>query len=157
MDYKRIEFLLDKFWQCETTLEEEEELRHCFTCGEELPEYLQQFRELFVLQFRERQVCLTEDFNRKILSEIRKRKVRHPVRKQIIFRVAGVVILLMMAGSVFLWQQKKYLPSEPQTPEQALAEVQRALSFVSLKLNRGQQIVEQNMEELEVVTQFIKE
>lgn len=157
MDYKRIEFLLDKFWQCETTLEEEEELRHCFTCGEELPEYLQQFRELFVLQFRERQVCLTEDFNRKILSEIRKRKVRRPVRKQIIFRVAGVVILLMMAGSVFLWQQKKYLPSEPQTPEQALAEVQRALSFVSLKLNRGQQIVEQNMEELEVVTQFIKE
>ena len=157
MDYKRIEFLLDKFWQCETSPEEEEELRRCFTCGKELPEYLQQFRELFVLQSQERQVCLTEDFDQKILSEIRKRKIRRPIFKQIIFRVAGVVILVIMAGSVFLWQQKKYLLSEPQTPEQALAEVQRALSFVSLKLNRGQQIVEQNMEELEVVTHFIKE
>lgn len=155
MDYKRIEFLLDKYWQCRTSLEEEEELRRCFSNEKRLPGHLQPFREIFVLQAQERQVHLTEDFDRKILSEIRKGKILRPVFRKSIFQVAAVMILLAFAGGTLVWQQSRG-KADKQAQEQALMEVQEALAFVSLKLNRGQQILEKNMEEVKMVTQIIK-
>ena len=41
MDYDRIIGLLDKYWKCETTLPEEEELRYFYKHCRQLPEYLQ--------------------------------------------------------------------------------------------------------------------
>lgn len=155
MDYKRIEFLLDKYWQCRTTLEEEDELRCCFSNEGRLPEHLQPFRELFVLQTQERQMCLTDDFDRKILSEIRKGKVRRRVFRKPLFQAAAVIVLLAFAGGTLVWQQSRGKANK-QAQEQALVEVQQALAFVSLKLNRGQQILEKNIEEVKMVTQFIK-
>lgn len=156
MDYKRIELLLDKYWRCETTIAEEEELRYFFNSRERLPGHLQGFKEVFAFQLQERQRCLTEDFDRKILTEIRQGKVRRPVFRKVFFRVAMVVLLFSIAGGVFTWQRRKYL-SDKQAREQAWREVKQALNFASLKLNRGQQVIEKNMEEVKVVTQFIKE
>lgn len=49
MDYKYIEQLLERYWQCETSLEEESELRAFFSKGE-IPAHLLQYRDLFVYQ-----------------------------------------------------------------------------------------------------------
>ena len=43
-----------------------------------------------------------------------------------------------------------------QTPEQALAEVRQALNFVSSKMNRGQQLLEENMDEMKWINRYIK-
>ena len=156
MDYKRIEDLLDKFWRCETTLEEEEELR-CYLGHESgLPEHLQQFKKLFALQERERQVRLTDDFDQKVLARIGKGNAHRSIFRKTILRVAVVVMLLVVAGGVLIWQRGQPI-SDNQTPEQALVEVQQALKFVSMKLNRGQQIFEENIKEVKSVTQIIKE
>ena len=57
MDYKRIEKLLQKYWTCETTVEEEEEFRlFCTIGGEEMPEHLSRYTSLFVFQQTERKV-----------------------------------------------------------------------------------------------------
>ena len=47
MDYKYISQLLDRYWQGETTLEEEQILRSFFSqlC---IPEELQKYRSLFI-------------------------------------------------------------------------------------------------------------
>ena len=45
MDYKYIEQLLERYWQCETSLEEESELRAFFSEGE-IPAHLLQYRDL---------------------------------------------------------------------------------------------------------------
>ena len=49
MDYKYIEQLLERYWQCETSLEEESELRTFFS-QEKVPAHLLQYRDLFVYQ-----------------------------------------------------------------------------------------------------------
>ena len=48
MDYKYIEQLLERYWQCETSLEEESELRSFFS-EEEVPAHLLRYKELVCL------------------------------------------------------------------------------------------------------------
>ena len=55
MDYKYIEQLLERYWQCETSLEEESELRAFFSKGE-IPAHLLQYRDLFVYQQVQRDI-----------------------------------------------------------------------------------------------------
>ena len=70
MDYDRIIGLLDKYWKCETTLPEEEELRYFYKHCRQMPEELAEYRELFIFQEGERQIGLGNDFDRKILASI---------------------------------------------------------------------------------------
>ena len=49
MDYKDIEQLLERYWQCETSVEEESVLRDFFT-KEEVPAHLLRYKNLFVYQ-----------------------------------------------------------------------------------------------------------
>lgn len=49
MDFKYIEQLLERYWQCETSLEEEAQLRTFFT-EEDVPEHLSRYKDLFVYQ-----------------------------------------------------------------------------------------------------------
>ena len=53
MDYKYISQLLDRYWQGETTLEEEQILRSFFSqlC---IPEELQKYRSLFIYEQTEK-------------------------------------------------------------------------------------------------------
>lgn len=53
MDYKYIEQLLERYWQAETTLEEEEILR-TFFCQKDLPAEMQQYAPLFAYERRRR-------------------------------------------------------------------------------------------------------
>ena len=111
MDYERIIGLLDKYWKCETTLSEEEELHYFYKHCRQIPEKLAEYRELFVFQEGERQVLI---------------HIRNPQKDTC------------------------------QTPEQALAEVRQALNFVSSKMNRGQQLLEENMDEMKWINRYIK-
>lgn len=49
MDYKQIEQLLDRYWQCETSLEEESQLRTFFN-GKDIPDHLRRYKHLFAYQ-----------------------------------------------------------------------------------------------------------
>lgn len=75
MDYKYIEQLLERYWACETTLEEEEILR-AFFCQTEVPAHLQRYRSLFVYEHEEKRMeVLGEDFDQKILSMVDEKPV----------------------------------------------------------------------------------
>ena len=49
MDYKYIEQLLERYWQCETTLEEEQILRTFFS-QENVPACLLPYKDLFTYE-----------------------------------------------------------------------------------------------------------
>ena len=49
MDSKYIEQLLERYWQCETSLEDEAELRAFFS-GSDVPKHLLRYKDLFVYQ-----------------------------------------------------------------------------------------------------------
>ena len=70
MDYKYINQLLELYWDCKTTLEEEEILRSFFS-QIDIPEEFEKYRPLFLYEQVERQTnVLGNDFDEKILSMI---------------------------------------------------------------------------------------
>lgn len=69
MDYKDIEQLLERYWQCETSVEEESVLRDFFT-KEEVPAHLLRYKNLFVYQQVQQEVGLGEDFDARILAQV---------------------------------------------------------------------------------------
>lgn len=152
MDYDRVRELLDKYWKCETTLQEEEELRNFYNYCRQMPEELAEYRELFIFQEEERQVGLGRDFDRKILASIHDNRF---VGWRRWLQVAAI-LLLLIGESQFFIDIKKTQKDTCQTPEQALAEVRQALNFVALKMNRGQQLLEEHMDEMKCINRYIK-
>ena len=131
MDYDRIIGLLDKYWKCETTLPEEEELRYFYKHCRQMPEELA---------------------DRKILACIYNKR---PAGWRKGLRVAAVLLLLIGVSQVLI-DIGNPQKDTCQTPEQALAEVRQALNFVSSKMNRGQQLLEENMDEMKWINRYIK-
>ena len=56
-DYKYIEQLLERYWECQTTLEEESILR-TFFAQDEIPMHLLPYRQLFIAQKEEKETVL---------------------------------------------------------------------------------------------------
>jgi len=70
MDYKYIEQLLERYWLCETSLEEEQILR-AFFAQSEIPANLMQYQSLFSYQMEQpKQEFLDEDFDQRVLEAI---------------------------------------------------------------------------------------
>ena len=69
MDYKYIEQLLERYWNCETTLEEEDILRTFFS-QKEVPAHLLRYRSLFTYEQTIKKARLSDDFDEKILKLI---------------------------------------------------------------------------------------
>ncbi len=101
MDYKYIEQLLERYWACETTLQEEEILRTFFS-QEDVPAKLQKYRALFVYAQQEAtQKVLGSDFDEKVLSMINEpapvkaHTVRMGQRLMPLFKAAAVVAIIL--------------------------------------------------------------
>lgn len=104
MDCKQIENLLERYWQCETSLEEEQQLRTYFN-GNGIPEHLLRYRHLFVYQKVQQSIGLGEDFDARILAEIeprivKARKLTLTMRFMPLFKAASIVALVLSLGSV---------------------------------------------------------
>ena len=70
MDYKYIDQLLDRYWNCETTLEEEEILRAFFS-QDNVPVELLRYRQLFIYEDSEPQADrLGDDFDERLLQQV---------------------------------------------------------------------------------------
>lgn len=154
MDCERTELLLEKFWDCETSPEEEKKLRLFFNETKDLPSHLLQYRELFVYQEEEGKLALDESFDQRILAKISGKKKIGLHNSRWIGGIAAS--LLLIAGLCVLIQRQQGEADTYETPEQALAEVQRALSFVSKEMNQGRKIVEDNIVQMQKVTKYIQ-
>lgn len=109
MDYKYIEQLLERYWACETSLEEEHILR-TFFAQKELPVQLQKYRHLFEYEQCQKQQKLGEDFDRRLLEIVGEEpKVKKEVvikahrltlnyRLRPLYRAAAVVAVFLMVG-----------------------------------------------------------
>lgn len=69
MNYKYIEQLLDRYWQAETSLEEEQILR-TFFAQKDVPAALAPYKSLFAYTGQQAAQHLGEDFDRRVLAAI---------------------------------------------------------------------------------------
>ena len=99
MDYKDIEQLLERYWQCETSVEEEATLRDFFA-KEEVPAHLLRYKNLFVYQQVQQ-----EDFDTRILAEVeptvvKAKRLTLTGRFIPLFKAAAVIAIILSLGNV---------------------------------------------------------
>ena len=121
MDYKYIEQLLEKYWNCEASLEEEQILR-CFFRQEEVPAHLSRYRSLFAYQDAGKMLKLSDDFDERLLAEIERpvvkaKRLTLQMRLMPLFKAAVVVKHSMNTGKsevVYVYDQFERERQDPQ-------------------------------------------
>lgn len=104
MDYKNIELILERYWQCETSIEEESELRDFFS-NEDVPAHLLQYKNLFVYQQVQKGVGLSKDFEVRILAQVetpivKAKRLTLTARFIPLFKAAAVIAVMLSLGNV---------------------------------------------------------
>lgn len=151
MDYKYIEQLLERYWQCETSVEEESELRIFFSTGE-VPAHLLPYKDLFVYQQAQQEVGLGADFDARVLAQVevpvvKARRLTLTGRFIPLFKAAAVIALILSLGNV---AQHTFFAGETldynydaykdtyDDPEVAYKQVSSALMMLSEGINKSQ-------------------
>jgi hypothetical protein len=117
MDYKYIEQLLERYWQCETSLQEEEILRAFFS-QEDVPVWLLKYKALFSYQQAARQwQPLGDDFDARMMAltgedsqvatpqeegrktTVKARTITLTHRLMPLFKAAAVVAIVLTLGN----------------------------------------------------------
>lgn len=107
MDYKYIEQLLERYWECETTLQEEQILRSFFQ-QEDVPEHLRAYASVFCVQKEMAEARLGEDFDARVLQQVGQTVKAKGVsalniswghRLRPFYQAAGLVALLLTIGT----------------------------------------------------------
>jgi hypothetical protein len=144
MDSNKIDELLNKYWNCETSLEEEQQLREYFR-GKNIPEQLKETAPLF-RYFDEHKKKAIEDtaFDAEVLK-----KVKVPKNGKMVklfynsMRIAAGVAVLVVATWFVRDEIRK---SDPQTtedtyddPKLALEETKKALLMISKSFGRAEE------------------
>lgn len=136
MDSKKIEELLKKYWDCETSLEEEQQLHAYFREGD-FPEQLKETAELFRYFNDHKKKTLTDvSFDHDILK-----KVKTPAKSKMAtliyntMRIAAGVIVLMVAVWLVRNEIRETTPREMvdtyNDPKLAFEETKKALMMIS--------------------------
>ncbi len=104
MDSKQIEQLLERYWQCETTLEEEARLRDFF-CSGDVPPHLARYKVLFAYQRVQQGECLDSGFDARMLAKVgmpvvKARRMTLASRFMPLLKAAAAVALVMAIGGV---------------------------------------------------------
>ena len=103
MDYKYIEQLLERYFQCETTLKEEEILR-TFFLQEDVPVWLMKYQALFSYEAQQEEP-LGESFDERVLAIIEQGE---PVKARVLgvtqrlkplFKAAAIVAIVLTLGN----------------------------------------------------------
>ena len=150
MDYKNINHLLEKYWEGETSLQEEETLRQYFNNGSVAPEF-RQFAPLFQYLKEEQDVLISDDFEKRLLEQLENEpvaKVRKLNWMRVIRSVAAVGIVLL--GAFFIYQNTKPVEKprgakiiilddfeNESEKQEAIATAKAALSLISKKMRKG--------------------
>ncbi|MFN4256692.1 MAG: hypothetical protein ACK4Q5_16950 [Saprospiraceae bacterium] len=153
MNYEQITALLERYWEGETSLEEERALKAYFA-QPNVDARLQKFAPLFGAIRAEQSVQMID--SQKVV----------PMRASLggrIFRysAAASIALLLAAGTWWYAhppQPKVDVATQEDTfddPEQAAAEIKAALALVSSKMRKGKKEAAKGLQKMEAVDKFI--
>ena len=137
MDSKDIEQLLEKYWMCETSLEEEQRL-HDFFKGKAVPESMKEATALFRFFEAEKNNSLHENFEPTVTKQLRQRQGGKIISMVSVGNIARIAagILVVVAATFFIRQEvRKSYPQELQDtytdPQIAFEETKKALMMIS--------------------------
>lgn len=144
--------LLEKYWEGETSIAEERQLRSYFASGDVAPEF-----------------AAVAPLFQAIAAEQKVEMPAAPVRAMApnrwrMYAAAAALTGLMAVGGWLAYQQQAEMTMAAtatstdtyEDPEQAVAEIKAALALVSSKLNKGTETAAKGLHHVETVQRFIK-
>lgn len=137
MESQKIHILLQKYFDAETTIDEENELITYFSSGqvdENLKMYVPMFSGLKEL-LADEDVDLSDDLMNHILESEHKEKLHYRWMWQAVTGIAAAVIVALLAVN-FYGNRNDYKDTFSD-PQQAYVEAVKTLQFVSGKYNQG--------------------
>ena len=104
MNAQQIEQLLQRYWDCKTTVEEERQLRQFFN-GNDVPQHLMRYKDLFVYEEFMQEEQLSKDFDERLLKRIelpvvKAKSISILSRLAPIARAAAAVAMLLVLGNL---------------------------------------------------------
>lgn len=146
MDSKKLEELLKKYWDCESSLEEEEQLRKYF-CGNDVPDQWRETAILFRYFDEQKGKSVDPQFENVVVSQIKSTKRVESGKLVKLFYntmriAAGVAVLL--AAVYFVRQELRSnnavaVEDTYDDPQQAFEETKRALLMISKGFGNAEQ------------------
>lgn len=132
MEFNKIENILEKYFQGETSIAEEKELKDYFS-SPNVAQHLEQYKPMFGYFSQVKEQKSTQE----IPLKTKKRNVAW-------LSIAASVVVLLGVGTYFYVSEKNAAPAVAQTelgtyddPEEALAATQKALALLSSNVNVG--------------------
>ncbi len=140
MNFTEIEELLERYYEGETTLAEEEKLRIFFLSGE-IPPHLAEHAGLFHIQAVRKNEATDADFEEKILQILEKEVPvvsLHDKRKRFYY-ISGIAAGLIILTGLFFTFRADLSNDQFNDPEVRIAyeQTQKALLLLSVNLNTG--------------------
>jgi len=138
MRAKEAEELLQKYFEGETSLEEEQSLR-IFFLQEEIPGDLLPYRKWFVTTGQTFEDAATDGFTQEMAAMIQRQQppVRFLSRKMIVAWSGIAASVIIIAGSLLFYLREPDYRDTFSDPAEAMAYAEKTLTFVSEKYNRG--------------------
>ena len=143
MDSKHIEQLLEKYWNCETSLEEEQLLREYFRG--DVPDSLKETADLFrYFDWEKDQKITNTNFDKEVKVRIEKSSPKGKSISMVInYARIAAGLLVVVTATYFVRQEirRAYPPEVVDTysdPKLALEETKKALMMISKGLNKAQ-------------------
>jgi len=142
MNTREIEILLDKYFEGESSLEEERVLKEFFNSGK-VPEYLKEYAGMFGYFGMEAQESLNPDVEEQIIEKLDQgRQIAFYQNRRFWYYFTGIAASVLFLFT-FLYESeisgkfgfdKQYTQQEKQL---AYLQVKQTLGYVSGKINRG--------------------
>lgn len=144
MDSRRAE-LLEKYWDAETSLEDEKQLKELIK-AEQDSEELEEVKALFDHFEYESDIELDASFDESVLEMISEEKETKVISLQGYFKryasIAAAVVVIFVSGYLVMEQQNQYTSEDTfDTPEEAYAELKKQLLMVSNYMNKGNETI----------------
>jgi low affinity Fe/Cu permease len=134
MDSKKIEELLQKYWDCETSLEEEKQLQEYFR-NENVPDQWKETATLFHYFEQQKNKSVNPQFDKTILSQLKKPKGKVTNLVQTSLKIAAGVAVLIAAVFFVRQEIRKNdtiaMEDTYDDPKKALEETKKALLMIS--------------------------
>ena len=160
MDYNKenIEKLLSKYWEGETTLEEEITLQEYFNNGAVAEEF-KTFQPLFqYFKVEKKHVLADEELDMSVIQTATTSAIR-PIRRRRWFNFAKIAASITLIFAIGFWMIPNFQeqsnspcgelsPTECQDAMKALEETKIALKFISSKLNYGAKKASEGLDKL---------
>lgn len=143
MDFKTSE-LLKKYWEAETSLQEEQELNKLLAASQDTE--LEEEKALFAHFHSKKELELDESFDAEFMAKIDQLEEQRGAKvislKGYFTRyasIAAAVLVLCISGALYYQQQQQYQVEDTfDDPELAYAELKKQLLMVSRYMNKGQ-------------------